>query len=246
MGAKKWVYGVLTIWVLFLVVGAGRANVAFARGTNAVLKNPMVEGVLFRFLEVSPARLSAMGVDGRRELLERKLNSLEDKGLATDIERVFRGVSEGRPGIEGEIESLLARMPSKKVSVQDFLGNKKTSALEVLRARAQKGEFASRIISDFSETLRNARRALGFDILGSDAGTCLGTFPAAEVKNFMTLVSSLRNPGALSDVNSAFRAMVSESGNLFGEGPLKAQKRICGLAGRGYKCNALAPQMCVL
>ena len=240
MSTKK----ALMVSVLFLMVsGAVHASITLFRSGSAVFKNPTSKRIMSRLLGVSAAELSAMGAKQRGELLAKELDSLNDKKLATDIKSVFRGIYEKRPGVNVKAQLLLARIPNKKVSVRDFMDG---GALKALRARAQKGELASGKVEDFASIVRSADKALGFKLLGTGAATCLKTFPVAQVETFMVLVSSLRNPGALADADSAFNAMVSKSQKFFGDNLPKAQKRVCGLAGRGYKCQALASQVCVL
>ena len=231
--------------------GNAGANPILLRGVGEVLKNPMGTQALSRIFGVSQTRLSNMSAEQRGQFLEKKLNGLREQGregLATDINALFSKMShQPLKRMQGEIERLATRMPGKKISVRKLLGpSKQGDALNILRARVNKGELASSAVEEFSATVRAANKALGLDILGKSAGNCLKNFSPGLVGNFMTLVSSLKSPAALTSVESAFRAMVSKAEKLYGESLTDAQKRVCGLAGQGFKCHALAPRMCAL
>ena len=247
MGSNNSWSKILLVGALFLTAAGSSASITLLRGGSGILKNPAAERVLSRLLGVSPARLAGMGADRRRELLDRELEQVVDKKLATDIEGVFRGISEGRPGMEERVEELLSRLPQKKISVRDFLnksGGNSGDALELLRTRVQKGEFPSAAVEEFSATVGSAGRALGFNILGSGAANCLRTFSPPTVGRFMSLISSLRTPGALGSVGSAYKSLVAGSERVFGDTLAKARDRVCALAGRSGECHLLAPPMC--
>ena len=234
-----------------VLAGSTGANSMLLRGAGEVLKTPAATQAFSRIFGVSQTRLSTMSPEERGRLLEKKINALKQEGkqgLAVDINNFFYQSSQKGLGMESEVGGLIARMPQKKVSVRSLLNaspsSKRMDALGVLRARVNKGEFAPSDVKKFSAIVQSANKALGFDILGESAGNCLQNFSPALVGNFMILVSSLKNPGALTSVQSAFNAMVSKSEKLFGENAIDAERRICGLAGRGYQCNALASQMC--
>ena len=242
------------VMLLMVLVGNTGANPGLLRGAGEILKTPSATQALSRLFGVSQTRLATMSPEARGRLLESRLNTLKEQGeqgLVTDINRFFSNISQDGLGMERAVEGLIARMPREKVSVRKFLNtpSKRANVLDILRSRVQKGELASIAVDEFSATVQSANKALGFDILGKSAGNCLKKFSPTLVGNFMTLVSSLQNPGALTSVESAFNAMVSNVLKNFLERMSSMQRsRICGLAGQSsrYRCRALAPQMCAL
>ena len=237
----------LVLTLILVTAGGGKiaANPVSLRGAGNIL-GPQTNRALSRLLGVSPTRISTMNAEQRAQLLEERMAILRQQGreeLATNVSELFFKITQGERQEVGALKSHL--FTGKKPSLQGML-KKSNDILEILRMRVQKGDLSSSAVEKFSTTVQSANKALGFDILGESASSCLKKFSPALVGNFMNLVAALKKTRALKSTQSAFNAMVAQSEKMFGESMVSAQKRICGLAGRGHSCRALAPQMCAL
>ena len=242
-----------TIVVLFsMSAQASRWSVAESTAIRA-LETTAGQRLLSVLTGKSQAEVVAMSLQAQESLLAAKMAASESGELSESVNQAITALANGEKNSETLVSAIINNPANKaylsNVSAGSFLiaKNPQTSAAtKMLRERAASGDLEAAAVSEFTTTVAGANKALGIDILGTGAEACMKLYPSRMVGNLMALTSALKNSAAVVNTKTAFQALTKKSQALFKDTAAKAQERVCGLAGQGYKCRIFNPAMCAL
>lgn len=213
----------------------------------------------------SSSEILALSAEARSTVLAEYISGLPEEGasltdkVAQSLTALASGESSGASLVNAIAKDPANAQYFQKVSARSLLSGKKGNdvidgeihphskdAIDLLNVRAQEGEVLASEVASFTAIVSNANASLGMDIFASGVKSCMKLYPSRLVSNLMRVVSGLKETSALVDTQSAFLALTTKSREVFKDTKAKAEERVCGLAGVGYKCQILNPSLCAL
>ncbi len=255
---------ILMMTMLTFSAQAGRWAVAESTAVRA-LETTAGQRLLSTLTGRSQSEIVAMSVEARQTALTDYMSGLpEGAELSNQVTRSLTALADGDAQASTLVAAIIENPANaqyfRQVSARSILRPTAEStptvttnefahtdeALALLRNRVQQGEIPSAEVTQFAQTVGTANRALGIDVFAEGVTSCMRTYPSRLVGNLMKVISGLKQPKALANTRSAFAALTSRSREVFKDTAAKAEERVCGLAGVGYRCRILNPSLCAL